>query len=96
MIFWDSGAHRRSRLVQTFLATPPRLEVDRFPGYSPELNPNKWVWSHLKQHELASYAPYDVRELRRGVRLSVLRMRVRPNLIPVVGNEFLPHGTTIP
>ena len=42
---------------------------------------HKWVWSHLKQHELAGYAPHDVRELRRGVRLSVLRMRVRPNLI---------------
>ena len=39
------------------------------------------MWSHLKQHELAGYAPHDVRELRRGVRLSVLRMRVRPNLI---------------
>jgi hypothetical protein len=27
------------------------------------------------------YAPHDVRELRRGVRLSVVRMRVRPRLI---------------
>jgi transposase len=67
--------------VNEFLETHPRLEVHRFPGYSPELNPDEWVWSHLENHELASYAPHDVRELRRGVRLGVMRMRDRPALI---------------
>ena len=81
MVFWDSGPHHRSKVVRAFLATQRRLEVHRFPGYSPELNPDEWVWSHLKKHELASYAPHDVRELRRGVRLSVMRVRVRPRLI---------------
>ncbi|MCI4343644.1 MAG: IS630 family transposase [Thermoplasmata archaeon] len=81
MVFWDNGPHHRSNLVNEFLETHPRLEVHRFPGYSPELNPDEWVWSHLKNHELASYAPHDVRELRRGVRLGVMRMRDRPALI---------------
>lgn len=77
----DGGPHHRSKLVRAFLDTQPRLEVHRFPGYSPELNPDEWGRSHLKQHELASYAPRDVRELRHGVRLSVMRMRARPRLI---------------
>jgi transposase len=81
MIFWDSGPHHRSKLVQAYLRNRPRLEVHRFPGYSPELNPDEWVWAHLKKHELASYAPHDVKELQRGLRLSVMRMRVRPKLI---------------
>jgi transposase len=81
MVFWDSGSHHRSNLVRAVLATKPRLEVHRLPGYSPELNSDEWVWSHLKKHELASYAPNNVRELRRGVRLSVVRMRARPKLI---------------
>ncbi len=81
LVFWDSGPHHRSKLVQAFLATQSRLEVHRFPGYSPELNPEEWVWGHLKQHGLASDAPHDIRELPRGVRLSVMRMRVRPRLI---------------
>ncbi len=81
MIFWDSGPYHRSKVVRAFLATQPRLEVHRFPGYSPELNPDEWVWGYLKKHELASYAPHDVRKLRRGVRLSVMRIRVRPSLI---------------
>ena len=59
----------------------PRLEVHRFPGYSPELNPDEWVWAHLKKHELANYAPQDVQELSRELRRAIVRMRVRPKLI---------------
>jgi transposase len=81
MVFWDSGPHHTSKLVQQYIRTRRRLEVHRFPGYSPELNPDEWVWAYLKKHELASYAPHDVTELRRGLRLSVMRMRVRPKLI---------------
>jgi|SRR5579875_473236 len=81
LVFGDRGPHHRSKLVRGFLAPQPRLEVHRFPGDSPELNPDEWVWRHLKRHELASYAPHDVRELRRGVRLLGMRMRVRPKLI---------------
>jgi hypothetical protein len=40
MIFWDSGPHHRSKLVTAYLAKQRRLEVHRFPGYSPELNPD--------------------------------------------------------
>ncbi len=81
MVFWDSGPHHRGKVVQTFLKDHPRLEAHRFPGYSPELNPDEWVWRHLKNHELASYAPHDVKELRRGLRLGVMRVRDRPRLI---------------
>jgi len=81
LVFWDSGPHHRSRLVREFLNGEPRLKTHRFPGYSPELNPDERVGSYLKKHELASYAPRDVDGLRRGVRVSVMRMRVRPKLI---------------
>jgi transposase len=81
MVFWDGGPHHRSVVVRESVEAHPRLEVHRFPGYSPELNPDEWVWSHMKKHELASYAPHDVRELRRGVRLGVVRMRMKPSLI---------------
>ena len=35
MVFWDSGPHHRSKLVQAFLATQPRLEVHRIPATRP-------------------------------------------------------------
>lgn len=40
MVFWDNGPHHRSVVVREFLEAHPRLEVHRFPGYSPELNPD--------------------------------------------------------
>lgn len=81
MVFWDSGPHHRAKIVQEFLREQSRLEVHRFPGYSPEVTPDEWVWSYRKKHKLASHAPHDVRELRRGVRLAVVRMWIRPKLI---------------
>lgn len=81
MVFWDGGRPHRSEATRSFLRAHPRLEAHRFPGYSPELNPDEWVWRHLKNHELASYAPHDVKELSRELRRAVVRMRVRPRLI---------------
>ena len=81
MIFWDGGRPHWSEGTTAFVKAHRRLEVHRFPGYSPELNPDEWVWAHLKKHELASYAPQDVEELSRELRRAVVRMRVRPKLI---------------
>jgi transposase len=81
MVFRDGGRPHHSDETQAFLRAHPRIEAHRFPGYSPELNPDEWVWRHLKNHELASYAPHDVKELSRELRRAVVRMRVRPKLI---------------
>jgi transposase len=80
MVFWDGGRPHHSEETRGFLRAHPRIEAHRFPGYSPELNPDEWVWSHLKKHELASYTPQDVKELSRELRRAVVRMRVRPKL----------------
>ena len=81
MIFWDGGRPHKSDATRAFLKAHPRVEVHRFPGYSPELNPDEWVWRHRKIHELASYTPHDVKELARELRNAGKRMRVRPKLI---------------
>jgi transposase len=81
MVFWDGGRPHHSDETRAFLRAHPRIEAHRFPGYSPELTPDEWVWRHLKNHELASYAPHDVKELSRELRRAVVRMRVRPKLI---------------
>jgi transposase len=68
-------------VTRAFLRVHPRIEAHRFPGNRPELNPDEWVCRYLKNHELASYAPHDVKELSRELRRAVVRMRVRPRLI---------------
>ena len=91
MIFWDNGQPHRSKLVRAFLEKNPRLEVHPLPAYSPELNPEEWVWAHLKKHELASFAPHDLKELTRGVRRAIMRMRDRPKLLrKLAGSSKLP------
>jgi transposase len=81
LLFWDGGRPHWSEETKSFVKALPRLEVHRFPRYSPELNPNEWVWAHLKKHELANYAPQEVQELSRELRRAIVRMRVRPRLI---------------
>lgn len=91
MVFWDNGQPHRAKLVRAFLEKNPRLEAHRLPPYSPELNPEEWVWAHLKKHELASFAPHDLKELKRGVRLAIVRMRDRPELLSkLAGSSKLP------
>ena len=55
--------------------------MNRIPDYRPELNMDEWVGAHLKKHKLVSYAPHSVAELRRRIRLGVMRRRDRPALI---------------
>ena len=95
VVFWDSGPHHRAVLVSEFLEEHSRLEAHRFPGYSPKLNPDEWVRARLKKHEHASDAPHNAGELRRRIRLGVMRRRYRPALIrPFVDAAHLYESTT--
>jgi len=91
MAVWDNGPPHRSKRVRAYLEKNPQVEVHRLPGYSPGLKPEEWVWAHPKKHELASFAPHDLEELKRGVRLASMRMRHRPALIRrVARSSFVP------
>ena len=48
----------------TLRARCPRLHVEWFPGYAPELNPDELVWAHFKA-TLANGHPQDLHELER-------------------------------
>jgi len=53
VLLWDGGKIHRRHDVQCVLRRHPRLEVHRFPGYAPELNPDEFVWTQAK-HALAN------------------------------------------
>jgi putative transposase len=48
------------------LAKHPRLHVERFPKYAPELNPAEHVWTQTKRR-LANSSPHGTGELQRMV-----------------------------
>jgi len=52
-IFWDNIMIHRSRKVKKFLGNNnDRLITRRIPAYSPDLNPDEYVWNILKYQEL--------------------------------------------
>lgn len=74
------GAHR-SKLVRAFLARRRRIRLHFFPAYSPDLNPDEFVWAHLKRRELAHYAPTHSSQLHAALNDAVVRTRARPSLL---------------
>ena len=45
VVLWDQGTIHRRREVKMFLRQRPRVQVEEFPGYAPELNPAEFVWT---------------------------------------------------
>jgi transposase len=81
VLVWDHlGAHI-SGLARTFVAQHPRLHVELFPSYAPELNPVEVLWSHLKLNPLANLAPPDTTELARVASREVHVIRRRQDLL---------------
>jgi transposase len=55
----------------------PRLHIEHFPSYAPELNPDEGVWSQAKR-DLANGCPHDVQELMDDLTRSIENIRKSP------------------
>jgi transposase len=67
-LVWDRWSGHRGAAIRELLARNPRLELVNLPAYAPELNPVEHLWTDLKWHRLANFAPDDVADLDRAVR----------------------------
>jgi putative transposase len=74
ILVWDNGTIHRGEPIRAFLARHPRLQLYRFPGYAPELNPDEGIWQQAKR-ALANGRPDSQRELRRHLRSELNRLR---------------------
>jgi len=63
ILLWDRGRIHRDHEVKAWCEKHPRLQVEEFPGYAPELNPAEYVWSQADS-ALANSAPEDLAELK--------------------------------
>ena len=63
VVVWDGGSNHKGPAIRAFLARNRRLRLERFPAYSPDLNPVEAVWSWLKYAKLANFVPDDVHHL---------------------------------
>jgi transposase len=80
ILLWDGGSIHNGPAVDAVLARHPRLHVERFPAYAPELNPDEFVWDNLKLR-LASGAPENVEELMNDLTHELRCLRHTPTLL---------------
>lgn len=80
VLLWDAGSFHKSGLVKRFLKSHPLIGHHMFPGYSPELNPDEFVWGHLKR-EVANSVPKDTAQLRGLLRSPVRRLQRSSKLL---------------
>jgi hypothetical protein len=58
--------HRPTAVKQFAASTDGRLRLWFLPGYSPELNPDEWVWKHVKHDRLGRAGVSGPRTSRQG------------------------------
>ena len=50
ILLWDSGQIHKGPAINAVRDAFPRLHLERFPTYAPELNPVEQVWNDFKRH----------------------------------------------
>ena len=80
VLLWDRGTIHRRREVTQWITAHPRLRVEPFPAYAPELNPAEYVWNQADR-ALANGAPMDLVQLHSRLQHSVRRIRRSQTLL---------------
>ncbi len=77
LVIWDGAPIHRSRVIKDFLSSgaAKRLQLERLPGYAPELNPVEYVWHYLKHVALRNVCCDTLDELQYELRLAVANLR---------------------
>jgi transposase len=82
LVVWDGSPIHRRKEVKEFLADGAgrRIHLEPLPPYAPDLNPQEWVWQHLKHVELRNLACLDLEELHEQFHLALARLRRKKHL----------------
>jgi transposase len=78
----DGHPAHKAKLVTRFAASvAPRLQLFRLPSYSPELNPDEWVWNDLKNNGIGRKMITGPDDLKREVLAHMHHLQKSPTLI---------------
>ena len=80
ILLWDHGSIHGHRQVKRYLQEHPRVHVEPFPAYAPELNPAEQVWNRADR-TLSNMPLEDLDELDAVLRYCVQRMRGSQKLL---------------
>lgn len=78
----DGHPSHRAKLVSKYLESlAGRLELHFLPGYAPELNPDEFVWNHLKRQGTSKKPLKQGESLRRRVEDDLSNIKRAPSLV---------------
>ncbi len=89
ILIWDGLPAHKSRAMQNHLRAQRRwLQVERLPGYAPELNPTESLWGNIKGRELANFCGTSLAAAASQCRKGIRRVRRHRHLL----FSFLHHA----
>lgn len=74
-------AHTAKAVAQYVQSLKGRLELHFLPGYAPELNPDEFVWNHLKRQGVSKKPLRRNESLRSRVQADLAHIKSRPALV---------------
>lgn len=78
----DGHPCHRAKIVQEYVdSTGGKLKLFRLPGYSPELNPDEWVWKNVKNDRIAKAGVTSKDDLKAKAVGALRRLQKLPRLI---------------
>lgn len=77
----DNGPVHTSKMTRAFVDEVERLELFFLPPYSPELNPDEWVWKNVKHDQIARKSVQSFSELTKAAESALRRLQKTPRLV---------------
>jgi transposase len=74
-------AHRATATTRFVASTEGRLRLFFLPGYSPELNPDEWVWKNVKHDRIGKTGATNAEDLKSKAIGALRRLQKRPALV---------------
>jgi len=78
ILLWDGAKIHKGPHIAAVEAASPRLHLERFPAYAPELNPTEQLWNDFKRHTGNSIL-HDKQDIRLHLHGSTRRVRRAPD-----------------
>ena len=82
MLVLDGHPSHRAKIVARYVQRlKGRLELHFLPGYAPELNPDEFVWNHLKRQGVSKKPLLKNESLRHRVEADLSAIQAHPGLV---------------
>ena len=74
-------SHRSKKTKEWVVSTNGRLRLFYLPGYSPQLNPDEWIWKNVKADRIGKAGVTSAEDLRNKAEQALMRLASLPELL---------------